>query len=89
MLLFSPLWLFIYPGLIMLVLGSASVFTIMVTSVRTSSIAFSVNTLIIGAALTALGYQLVSLGIFIKDFDGWQTSILRLMCGVTSQSSSI
>jgi len=68
MLLFSPRWLFIYPGLAMLGLGLAPVLAIMMAPVHIGSVAFSINTQMIGSALTLLGFQLIGFGVFTKAF---------------------
>ena len=68
MLLFSPLWLFIYPGLAMFAIGLTSVATIMISPVHIGSLAFSMNSQMVGAALTLIGFQLVGFGVFTKAF---------------------
>lgn len=68
MLLFSPLWLFIYPGLAMLGIGFAVVVMIMIAPVRIGSLAFSMNSQMMGAALALIGFQLIGFGIFTKAF---------------------
>ena len=52
----------------MLGLGLAPVLAIMMAPVHIGSVAFSINTQMIGSALTLLGFQLIGFGVFTKAF---------------------
>lgn len=68
LLLFSPRWLFLYPGLVLFAAGTLFGIRLTIGSVSVGSVTFDVNTLIVclGAAIT--GYQAVWFGVLSKAF---------------------
>src|SRR6187431_431891 len=59
LLLFSPRWLFLYPGLALLVLGTALTTAIYITPLTIGGVRFDVNTMLFCSAAIILGSQLV------------------------------
>lgn len=57
LLLFSPRWLFIYPGLVAFVLGGAAVGVLAFGTVTLFGIGFDVTTMVYAMALCVIGYQ--------------------------------
>jgi len=57
LLLFSPRWLFIYPGLVAFLLGALAVGILAVGPVRIGDIGFDVTTMVYATALCVIGYQ--------------------------------
>ena len=57
MLLFSPNWLFLYPGFALMLLGSVASFTLMLTQIHVRHVRFSIDTLIYCAFMIIIGYQ--------------------------------
>ena len=68
MLLFSPRWLFLYPGALLLVLGLAVCGGLYFSSVRIGGVVFDIHTMLVAAFTALVGYQLVSFAIFAKLF---------------------
>ena len=59
MLLFSPAWLFLYPGLAMILLGGAVGGTILARPIRIDGIQFGLDTVVYCSALLVGGFQAV------------------------------
>ena len=57
LLLFSPRWLFIYPGLVAFLLGALGVAILAVTPVEIGTVGFGVTTMVYATALCIIGYQ--------------------------------
>ncbi|MCK5438836.1 MAG: glycosyltransferase family 2 protein [Gemmatimonadetes bacterium] len=101
LLLFSPEWLFLYPGLFFMGLGLVSMIRILMRPVVIGSLSFDVNTLVYCAAAIVGGFQLVVFSIFAKilamNFDllpedhGMRRfqNVLRLEVGVISGFSLV
>ena len=69
MLLFSPNWLFLLPGSILMVLGLAIVFWLLPGQRHlTSRIILDIHTMIFGMIFTLLGAQIICIGFFAKVF---------------------
>lgn len=68
MLICSPRWLFIYPGLVLAVLGLAGVVALLPGPVRIGHVGFDTNTLLVCAMMLLMGHQLVSLGTVAKFY---------------------
>jgi hypothetical protein len=58
LLLFSPRWLFFYPGLLMLVLGLVGMAALLPGGVQVSKMVFDIHTLLYCAAATMMGFQM-------------------------------
>ena len=68
LLLFSPRWLFLYPGILALVGGVACMLWLLKGPRGVGGVMLDVNTLVYGAAATVIGLQLVSFAGFTRAF---------------------
>ena len=68
LLLFSPRWLFLVPGVVLSVLGLVTMVMLVPGSMRIGSFAFDVNTMLYAAAATFIGYQSVIFAVFTKIY---------------------
>ena len=57
LLLYSPKWLFLLPGLVAFVVGAVAAATLVVTPVTIGGVGFDIGTLLYACAATVLGYQ--------------------------------
>jgi glycosyltransferase involved in cell wall biosynthesis len=75
LLLFSPRWLFLYPGIGMIIMGLALGTWLLPRPRRIGSIELDVNTLFYAALMVVLGVQSISFAVFTKVF-GIQEGLL-------------
>jgi hypothetical protein len=68
MLLFSPLWLFLLPGLTLMGVGLVAGIRLLQGPWWVGHVAFDVHSLLIASFLMLLGYQVIVFGIFAKIF---------------------
>lgn len=68
LMLYSPRWLFLYPGLALLGLGIVGMIWLILGPQVVGAITLDVNTLVYAALATSLGYQSVIFAIFTKVF---------------------
>ena len=68
MLLFSPRWLFLYPGLILMAVGLAATFALLPGPVVVGRVHFDVHTLLFAALAVLIGFQAVSFAALSKFF---------------------
>ena len=68
MLLFSPRWLFLYPGLALLVVGLGLSALLVAGPLRVGGVRLDIHTLLVAGFLALLGYQLVLFAVFTKMF---------------------
>jgi hypothetical protein len=68
MLLFSPRWLLLYPGLVMLVTGVGFFSRLMIGPIAVKGVNFDLNTLEIASLLVQFGYQMILLAGFVRIF---------------------
>ncbi|HET7086186.1 MAG TPA: glycosyltransferase family 2 protein [Rhizomicrobium sp.] len=68
MLICSPRWLFVYPGMLLAMLGIAGAALLLPGPVRIGHIGFDTNTLLVCAMMLLLGHQLISLGTVAKIY---------------------
>ena len=68
LLLFSPLWLFVVPGLILLTGGLISTAMLVVDPVSIGTVTFDVSALVYAAAVTVVGFQALTFGLFAKIY---------------------
>jgi hypothetical protein len=66
MLLFSPRWLFIWPGVALLLLGLVVAIPLCVAPVKIGHVQFDTNTLLVAGMMTVVGFQAVFFGLFTK-----------------------
>ena len=68
MLLFSPRWLFLYPGLALFVVGMVLSAILLGGPVHLGGLRLDIHTLLVASFLALIGYQLVLFAIFTKIF---------------------
>ena len=68
MLLFSPRWLFLAPGLLLFVFGGIGSLLLATGERRLGGVAFDIHSLLIAGLCCLLGYQLVVFAVFTKVF---------------------
>ncbi len=68
MLLYSPRWLFLYPGLMLMILGAVIGFLLLLKPRMVGSVRFDVHTLLYAAMAVLLGFQAVVFAAFTKVF---------------------
>jgi len=68
MLLYSPKWLFIYPGFILFLLGLAGTLILLPRPLTIGNITFDLNSLVVACATMLAGFQILGFGIFTKSY---------------------
>jgi hypothetical protein len=68
MLLFSPRWLFLAPGVLMMLVGAVVAMALLPGSVRIGPAVLDIHTLLDAAFVCIVGYQLVVFAVFTKAF---------------------
>jgi glycosyltransferase involved in cell wall biosynthesis len=68
LLLFSPRWLFLYPGMALILVGAALGSWLLPGPRRVGSVTFDLHTLLFGAMATLIGFQSVYFAVFSKVF---------------------
>ncbi len=80
LLIFSPRWLFLYPGLTVFLLGIGMVFWLLPGSRTAGSVVLDIHTLFFGSLFTTVGFQLCWFAVLTRRFgvsagllpnDGW------------------
>jgi glycosyltransferase involved in cell wall biosynthesis len=66
--MYSPRWLFLYPGLAMLFVGLLSGGRLAFGPVRIGTVRFDVDTMLVASGLVIIGFQAVLFGLFTKVF---------------------
>lgn len=67
-LLYSPRWLFLHPGLIMMLIGTLVGLWLLPGSRAVGRVTFDVHTLVYAAAFVLLGFQAIAFAVFTKLF---------------------
>jgi glycosyltransferase involved in cell wall biosynthesis len=68
LLLYSPRWLFLYPGLALMILGGVLDLWLLPGPKRVGGIVFDVHTMVYASAFVLLGFQAVAFAVFTKIF---------------------
>jgi glycosyltransferase involved in cell wall biosynthesis len=68
MLLYSPLWLFIYPGIFLTISGLIGFIMLRSAPVRVGAITFDLNSLLVSSTAVLIGFQVLCFGLFIKAY---------------------
>ncbi|MHC4562309.1 MAG: glycosyltransferase family 2 protein [Planctomycetota bacterium] len=68
MLLYSPRWLFLYPGLVMMLVGLVAGGWLMITPIRVGGLMLDIHSLIYAAAIVSIGFQSVTFSALSKIF---------------------
>ncbi len=66
MLLFSPRWLFIWPGLALLCVGLALAVPLTIGPFKIGHVQFDTNTLLVAGMMIVVGFQILFFGLFTK-----------------------
>jgi glycosyltransferase involved in cell wall biosynthesis len=67
-LLYSPRWLFLYPGLVLMLIGTLLGAWLLPASRTVGSVTFDVHTLLYAAVFVLLGFQAIAFAVFTKLF---------------------
>jgi glycosyltransferase involved in cell wall biosynthesis len=68
LLLFSPRWLFLYPGIVAMTLGVATTVALLPGPIGLLGADFDVHTLVYASALTVIGYQAILFAVFARVY---------------------
>lgn len=68
LLLYSPRWLFLYPGMLLMLVGIVLECWLLPSAKAVGRVTFDVHTMLYGAAFVLLGFQAVAFAIFTKRF---------------------
>ena len=68
MLLYSPLWLFILPGLLLSVLGSLGFILLIAKPLTIGKVTFDLSSLLVSSSSVLVGFQVFGFGLFIKTY---------------------
>ena len=68
MLLFSPRWLFLWPGAVLFLLGAIVSLVLMRGPVELAGVALDIHTLLVAGFACLLGWQLIVFGVFTKVY---------------------
>jgi len=68
MLLFSPRWLLLYPGILLFLLGAVFFLRLMFAPITLGGIHFDLNTLDMSGFVVLFGYQMILLACFVRIF---------------------
>jgi glycosyltransferase involved in cell wall biosynthesis len=68
LLLYSPRWLFLYPGLVAILLGGGTMIALLPGPLRVLGTTLDVHTLVYASALMVIGYQAVLFAVFARIF---------------------
>ena len=68
LLLFSPRWLFFYPGLALMLIGAAMEIALLPGTLDVFGVAFDVHTMVYASAMTVVGYQAILFAVFARVY---------------------
>ena len=68
LLLYSPRWLFLYPGILLMFVGLVVALALLQGPIFIGGLAFDAQTLLYAAAAIILGFQAIAFGVFTKVF---------------------
>jgi len=68
MLLFSPLWLFLLPGMALFLVGLIASLALLGGPLWMGHVGFSIHSLLVAGFVCLLGYQLIIFGVFTKSY---------------------
>src|SRR2546425_12300097 len=68
MLLYSPRWLFLYPGLLLMLIGAAAGARLLFGPLHFAGVTFDVHTLLYAAMSIVIGFQTIVFAVFTKVF---------------------
>jgi hypothetical protein len=68
LLLFSPRWLFFYPGVVLMLIGVLVTIALLPGELELLGTTFDVHTMVLASALTVVGYQAILFAIFARIY---------------------
>jgi glycosyltransferase involved in cell wall biosynthesis len=68
LLLFSPRWLFFYPGLALMAIGLVAMVALLPGEIRALGTGFDVHTLVYASAMIVVGYQAILFAVFARIY---------------------
>jgi len=68
LLLFSPRWLFLYPGLALMIVGLIAMIALLPGELRLFGVGFDVHTLVYASAMIVVGYQAILFAAFARIY---------------------
>lgn len=68
LLIYSPRWLYLYPGLAALAVGMAATLTLLIGPITVGTAGLDIGTMLYSAALSVIGYQAVLFSVMLKLF---------------------
>jgi len=68
LLLYSPRWLFLFPGIVLLVFGTVLGTFLLIGPLRVGGVEFDLNTLLFAAMAILIGFQSIVFAVFTKTF---------------------
>lgn len=68
LLMFSPRWLFLYPGIALMAIGLATTVALLPGPLKVFGVQFDVHTLVYASALTVIGYQAILFALFARVY---------------------
>ena len=68
LLIYSPKWLFLYPGLFLMILGIGSLILLSFGQVRIGGVVYDIHTIVYAAFTVLIGFQVASFYIFSKEY---------------------
>ena len=68
LLLYSPRWLFLIPGLVLMLFGLGVGAAVAITPITVGGVTFDVNTLVAASVATIIGFQAVQFAVFTKVY---------------------
>lgn len=68
LLMHSPNWLFMYPGMILFVLGMVFMITLMFNTIKIGQVGLGIHTMLYAAVAMMLGFNLIMFSIFTKIY---------------------
>ncbi len=68
LLLFSPRWLFFYPGLALMVIGFAMMVALLPGTLDVFGVGLDVHTMVYASAMTVVGYQAILFSVFARVY---------------------
>lgn len=68
MLLYSPKWLFILPGLVLTIIGASGFGLLLSKPLKVAAVTFDLNSLFVCSVCMLTGFQVLAFGLFIKAY---------------------
>ncbi len=68
LLMYSPRWLFLYPGLLLMMVGLTLTALLSVTPIKIGTVVLDIHTMLYAAAMVIVGFQTVLFALFTKRF---------------------